>query len=148
MTYLDTNIVVALCVREWSSDRVEAALATMDTSWTTSEWTRVEFTSAIGIKVRTRELSESLARRALADYYTALAPGLRVITPTREDYILAANYLQDLRRGLRSGDALHLAIAVNQRASCLLTLDRTFVKAAQGISLPVELPWQRAMPPR
>jgi len=139
--YLDTNILVALCVREWDSDRVEATLAMLDPPLATSEWTRVEFASAIGIKFRNRELSQSLARRALADYYLALAPGLRVITPTREDYILAADYLQDLKSGLRSGDALHLAIAVNQKATRLLTLDKTFIKAAREINLPVELPW-------
>jgi uncharacterized protein len=139
--YLDTNIVVALCVREGDSDRVEAALAMMETPFATSEWTRVEFTSAIGIKFRNRELSESLARRALADYYRALEPGLSVITPTREDYILAADYLQDLKSGLRSGDALHLAIAVNQKATRFLTLDKTFIEAAREVSLPVELLW-------
>jgi len=139
--YLDTNVVVALCVREQDSDRVEAALARIEEPLATSEWTRVEFTSAIGIKVRSRELTEPLARRALADYYQAFEPGIRVFTPSREDYILAADYLQDLIIGLRSGDALHLAIAVNQKATRLLTLDKVFIKAARGIGLPVELPW-------
>ena len=141
MIYLDTNLVVALCAREQDSDRVEAVLASIAEPLITSEWTRVEFTSAIGIKLRNRELSESLARRALADYYQALEPGIGVVTPSREDYILASDYLQDLKSGLRSGDALHLAVAVNQKATRLLTLDKVFIKAARGVSLPVELPW-------
>lgn len=141
MIYLDTNLVVALCAREEDSDRVEAALASIVEPLLTSEWTRVEFTSAIGIKLRNRELSEQLARRALADYYQALEPGIEVVTPTREDYILASDYLQDLKSGLRSGDALHLAVAVNQNATRLLTLDKVFIKAARGIGLSVELPW-------
>jgi hypothetical protein len=139
--YLDTNIVVALCAREQDSDRVEAALALIEEPFATSEWTRVEFTSAIGIKVRNRELTEPLARRALAAYYQAFEPGIKVVTPSRDDYILAADYLQDLKSGLRSGDALHLAVAVNHKVSRLLTLDKVFVKAARGISLSVELPW-------
>ena len=141
MVYVDTNIVVALCVRERDSDRVETALAAIEELPMTSEWTRVEFTSAIGVKVRTRELSESLGRRALADYYQAFEPGITVVTPSREDHILAADYLQELKRGLRSGDALHLAVAVNHKANRLLTLDKVFIKAARGISLSVELPW-------
>ena len=141
MIYLDTNLVVALCAREQDSDRVEAALAAIKESLVTSEWTRVEFTSAIGIKVRNRELSEPLARRALADYYQAFEPGVNVVTPSRDDYVLAADYLQDLKSGLRGGDALHLAVAVNQKASRLLTLDKVFIKAAGGVSLPVALPW-------
>ena len=141
MIYLDSNIVVALCAREQDSDMVETALAQIPDSLVTSEWTRVEFTSAIGIKVRNRELSEPLARRALADYYEAFEPGIRVVTPSREDYILAADCLQDLKSGLRSGDALHLAVAINHKATRLLTLDKVFIKAARGINLPVELPW-------
>lgn len=141
MIYLDTNLVVALCAREQDSDRVEAALASIGEPLVTSEWTRVEFTSAIGIKVRNRELSEPLARRALADYYQAFEPGIKVVTPSREDYILAADYLQNLKSGLRSGDALHLAVAVNQKVTRLLTLDKVFIKSARGINFPVEHPW-------
>lgn len=141
MIYLDTSLVVALCAPERDSDKVEAALATVEEPLCTSEWTRVEFTSAVGIKVRNRELSEVLARRALADYYRAFVPGVTVIIPSRDDYIRAAYYLQDLKSGLRSGDSLHIAIAVNSRVTRLLTLDQGFIKSARGIDVPVELPW-------
>ena len=96
---------------------------------------------SVGIKFRNRELSEPLARRALSDYYEAFEPGVTVITPSRDDYVRAAYYLQDLGSGLRGGDALHIAVAVNSKATRLLTLDRTFIKAARGIDVPVELPW-------
>ncbi len=142
MIYLDTNLVVALCAAERDSDRVESALAAASgEAFCISEWTRVEFTSAVGIKYRNRELTEPLARRALADYYEAFEAGVTVITPSRDDYILAAFYLQDLRSGLRGGDALHIAVAVNAKTTRLLTLDRIFVKAARGLEVPVELPW-------
>lgn len=142
MIYLDTNLVVALCTQERDSGRVEGALAAAKEGFCISEWTRVEFTSAIGIKFRNRELSEPLARRALADYYEAFEPGVTVVMPSRDDYVLAAFHLQDLRSGLRGGDALHIAIAVNSKATRLLTLDRAFIKAARGIDeVPVELPW-------
>ena len=106
-----------------------------------SEWTRVEVVGAIGVKVRTRELKEPIARRALADYYEAIEPGLQVVTPSREDYILAADYLQAFASGLRSGDALHLAVAANRQVARLLTLDKGFIEATQGTGLPVQLPW-------
>lgn len=141
MVYLDTSVVVALCTPEADSDRVESILAELIEPLSISEWTSVEFTSAIGLKVRNRELSESLARRALADYYEAFEPGVTVFTPSREDYVRAAWYLQDLKSGLRSGDALHAAVAENNRATRLLTLDKVFVKAAREISVAVALPW-------
>jgi predicted nucleic acid-binding protein len=141
LIYLDTSLVVALCVPEADSDRVESVLAAVVEPFCTSEWTRVEFTSAIGIKVRNRELSEPLARRALADYYEAFEPGVMVFTPSREDYVRAAWYLQDLKSGLRGGDALHAAVAENNRVTRLLTLDKVFVKAARETGVPVILPW-------
>jgi hypothetical protein len=141
LIYLDTSLVVALCVPEPDSDRVESVLGAVVEPLCTSEWTRVEFTSAIGIKARNRELSEPLARRALADYYEAFEPGVTVVTPSREDYVRAAWYLQDLKSGLRGGDALHAAVAENNRATRLLTLDKVFVKAAREIGVPVVLPW-------
>lgn len=64
-----------------------------------------------------------------------------MVTPSQEDYVLAADTLQDLKSGLRSGDALHLAVAANQKATRLLTLDKIFVKATRGIGFLVELPW-------
>jgi len=48
--------------------------------------------------------------------------------------------LQDLKSGSCSGNALHLAVAVNQKATRLLTRDKVFIKAARSISLSVELP--------
>jgi predicted nucleic acid-binding protein len=141
LIYLDTSLVVALCVPEADSDRVESILTAIVEPLCTSEWTRVEFTSAIGIKVRNRELSETFARRALADYYEAFEPGVTVFMPAREDYIRAAWYLQDLRSGLRGGDALHAAVAENNRVTRLLTLDKVFVKAARKTGVPVLLPW-------
>ena len=88
----------------------------------------------MGIKVRNRELSEALARRALADDYQAIEPGVTVIIPSRDDYIRAAHYLQDLKSGLRSADALHIAIAVNSGVTRLLTLDRAFIKSQAGLT--------------
>jgi hypothetical protein len=139
--YLDTSVIVALCVRERASDRVEAALVSLGDALMISEWTRVEVVGAIGIKVRTRQLKEPVARRALADYYEAVEPGLQIVTPSREDYILATDYLQTFASGLRSGDALHLAVATNRRVARLLTLDKGFIEATQGTGLSVQLPW-------
>jgi hypothetical protein len=139
--YLDTSVIVALCVRERASDHVEAALVSVGDALMISEWTRVEIVGAIGIKVRTRELKEPIARRALADYYEAVEPGLQIVTPSREDYILASDYLQTFASGLRSGDALHLAVAANRQVARLLTLDKRFIEATQRTGLPVQLPW-------
>ncbi len=112
MSYLDTSLVVALCTPERDSSRVEAALAAAREGFCISEWTRVEFISAIRIKFRNRELSEPLARRALSDYYAAFVPESR-------------------------SSRLHATTRYWP-----LTLEKAFIKAACGIDeVPVELPW-------
>jgi uncharacterized protein len=42
------------------------------------------------------------------------------------------------RTGLRAGDALHLAIAANNKARTIYSLDRTFVQAGKILGLPVQ----------
>jgi predicted nucleic acid-binding protein len=39
---------------------------------------------------------------------------------------------------LRAGDALHLAIAVNNNARMIYSLDRTFIQAGKKLGLPVQ----------
>ena len=56
---------------------------------------------AVGIKVRNRELGETLARRALAGHYQAFEPGITVITPSRDDYCYTRYDELDIRERLR-----------------------------------------------
>nr|QQZ51955.1 PIN domain-containing protein [Phenylobacterium glaciei] len=50
----------------------------------------------------------------------------------------AARFADQYALGLRAGDALHLAIAVDQGAT-LCTLDRRLAEAGQALGLKVEL---------
>ena len=65
-----------------------------------------------------------------------MLPGLneRTVLPTSADYELAGSLVRDWKSGLRSGDALHLAIARNRDAT-LVTLDKAMLKAARSLKI-------------
>jgi predicted nucleic acid-binding protein len=47
----------------------------------------------------------------------------RVLRPGHDDFVLAGNYIRHYATGLRTADALHLAIARNHGADLVLSLD-------------------------
>jgi predicted nucleic acid-binding protein len=65
---------------------------------------------------------------------------LSIIVPTHRDFLDAAQHLEEFDLGLRGGDALHLAIAHNRRASSLVTLDNRLARAAGRLGLACEMP--------
>lgn len=60
-----------------------------------------------------------------------------MLVPTVADFSLARGYIERFSTTLRGGDALHLAIAVNQGAKKILTLDGRFLDAGKRLELPV-----------
>ena len=54
-----------------------------------------------------------------------------------DDFDLAGEFLRRYETGLRAGDALHLAIASNNRATALYTLDKMFLTAGRRLGLKV-----------
>src|SRR4051812_15896504 len=76
-----------------------------------SDFAAAEFSSAVGRKVRTRELSETDARRVFSEFDDWLArvearPEIRAI-----DVATATAFLRRLDLNLRAPDALNIAVA-------------------------------------
>jgi predicted nucleic acid-binding protein len=70
-----------------------------------------------------------------------LSESFRIVVPAASDYDTAAMFLRNPKSGLRAGDALHLAVAHNQKMRMLYSLDARMVEAARvlGIHATVEL---------
>ncbi len=69
------------------------------------------------------------------------------LTPTEDDFRLAASWLGYFETGLRAGDALHLAIARNHDAAAIYTLDKGMLIAGEMLELPttagpIAMSWQ------
>lgn len=132
MHYLDTSFIAPLLLQEASSTRVEAKLAAMEPgSLWISQWTRVEFASLIAREVRMGGLLTEQADTALLQFDTLVSESFRVLQPATADFELAKLYIQNYKSKLRAGDALHLAIAHNHRATMFHTLDKALLAAAR-----------------
>jgi len=141
MIYLDTSVLLPLFVREPASDRVRNWFAALPPDeLTVSEWTRAEFVSAIGIKVRRGSLEKNVSQEILRTFQQLADHSLMVLVPERGDFLLSSRYLERFELGLRAGDALHLAIALNHGARELCSLDQGLVRSAQRLRIKAQVP--------
>jgi predicted nucleic acid-binding protein len=141
MRYVGTSVFVPFFVPEPSSGAAERWF--LDTSSATillSSWTVVEFVSAIGLKVRSRLISQTKGRAVVQRFTDLVEATLSPILPTRADFDAAAHAIQDVGLGLRAGDALHAAIARSHEATAIVTLDRQMATAARSLGLAVQVP--------
>lgn len=135
MLYFDTSFLIPYFTAEPTSARVERFLGQQDVDQLAiSLWTVTEFHSAIAIKIRTNQIPASLHGSILDHFKSACVETFRIHSPTAQDFDTAAHLLKDWESGLRSGDALHLAIAGNRKTT-LVTLDRILLKTARALGI-------------
>jgi predicted nucleic acid-binding protein len=141
MIYLDTSIVLPIFIDEPASNAIRGWFATLPPQeLTISEWTRTEFASAVGIYLRSRRIDEGVARDVLERFHQLADQSLLVLIPERTDFSLASRFLQRFELGLRAGDALHLAIASNNGAHKLYSLDQVLIKSARALNIKSQMP--------
>jgi predicted nucleic acid-binding protein len=141
MVYLETSVLVPLFLPEPESERVQRWLERQtDKILLISEWTLTEFASALGLKVRSKLLQLHKAQEAQKLFEKLAAQSLHVHVPTRADYVRAKDYLSEYGLGLRAGDALHLAIAFNETAKAVYSLDRLFISAGRKLKIKTDRP--------
>ena len=137
MIYLDTSAAVPLFVREPASAAVDAWLESCTDPIISSDWIVTEFASALSIKVRRGEINARQARAAWKDFDAFCDSGLRMLPVSRKAHRQAALMALNASGGLRSGDSLHLAMALEAGASGLSTADETLAKNAKAKGLNV-----------
>lgn len=137
MLYFDTSFLAPLILEEATSARIESFFAKRAPGeLAVSHWTRVEFASLIAREVRMDGLDKPGALRAIAQFDELLAASFQILVPGVADYELAKAHTQNFATKLRAGDALHLAIAGNQGAERLYTLDEGLLAAARRLKVP------------
>lgn len=135
MVYLDTSAAISLFVAEPASELVDAWLATCDEPLVSSDWIITEFGSALSIKERSATLSARDARAAWRSFEAFCQSGLRLAPVSRRAFREAAKMTRQPLRGLRSGDALHLAMAQEIGAKIIATLDTTMADNAKRLKI-------------
>jgi len=135
MIYVDTSVVVALLTREPTTAVVTAWFAGAADSLVSADWCAAEFASAIAIKQRSGQLRPVHAKTAHAAFEELAAGGLRLLPVSREAFYRAADLSRPHRDGLRAGDALHLAVAMEAGAEALAGLDKMMNSGARRLGL-------------
>ncbi len=139
MIYLDTSVAVSLLVPELKTADVKRWFAGLSGVSISSDWLLSEFASAISIKLRARELSESDARAVRKEFKLLTESGLRLLPVSRAAFQKAAELVMQHKHGLRAGDALHLAVALEISAKSIATLDSVIAANARRLKIRVEM---------
>ncbi len=118
----------------WQSRR--AWLAEQDTSeFLISDWTMTEVSSALSIKLRTKQIEPDRRAAALATFSSLIAETFVVLPVASRHFRAAARFVDQHTLALRAGDALHLAVAA-EAGAVMHTLDRRLAKAGLAVGVP------------
>jgi len=137
MLYLDTSFIAPLVLNEAASRSVERFLARQQPgTLAVSHWTRVDFASLIAREVRMKQFDQETGRAIIEEFEAIVDESCQVWQPGVADFELARDFVAHFESGLRGADALHLAVARNQGAEKLMTLDEGLLKAAKILKVP------------
>lgn len=136
MIYVDTSFLVPYFLKEPASGPVEEKLMRIAPGdLYISTWTKAEFASVLARKVRMRECSAEFADSTFVRFENMALRYYQVWEPISADFETASRFIRSYETGLRTGDALHLAIAHNRAALDLLTLDAGLARAADLLGI-------------
>jgi predicted nucleic acid-binding protein len=131
VVYVDTSVIVPLLTTEPKTGAVTAWFAKLEETPTCADWLLTEFHSALSIKIRTGQINEVDAKRVRKEFEILADGGLRIVPVSRDAFRHAAKIVQQHEHGLRSGDSLHLAVALELEVSQMATLDSTLAANAK-----------------
>lgn len=137
--YLDTSLIVSLLTMEAASARARDWVADRRGSgFVISWWVETEIASALSKKVRENRIGPIDRDRGMAAFSMFIASSAAMLPVAREHFSKAKEHCLREATGLRSADALHLAIAAAHDAA-LCTLDKRLAKAGVELGLATEL---------
>nr|WP_314529337.1 type II toxin-antitoxin system VapC family toxin [uncultured Brevundimonas sp.] len=134
--YLDTSVLMSLFQTDKHTERASVWIAGVD-DFVMSSWTVTEFSSALAVRTRMRNLLDK-ERREFELQLDQWLSGRVVLSVIDNDMLEARRLVRNDVR-LRAPDGLHLALAVRHGCS-LATLDEDMAAVARDIGLTVIVP--------
>jgi predicted nucleic acid-binding protein len=139
MIYVDTSVLVAGFTHESTTARILAWLGRSRTEgMLISDWVTVEFSAALSLKMRTKQIDENYRQHALILFSQLVKNSVDVTPVNGAHFAKASQFAESHALGVRAGDALHLAIAGAQNAT-LVTLDKRLARAGPPLGVATRL---------
>lgn len=135
MVYVDTSVLVALLLAEPKSADVNRWYSACSDEMVSAVWCVTEFASALGIKQRTGRITEAQGQAAWRRFERLCANDLQLLPVDPATFHRAGVLTLDAATGLRAGDALHLATALEAKAKSMATLDDLLRKNAKRLKM-------------
>jgi uncharacterized protein len=137
--YLDASVLVTMFVIDPSSARAEAFLSAHPEIVVVRDFGVAEFSSAVGRRVRTRDLTPEDGQFAFFNLDTWVVRSAYREETTTADIDAVNRILRRLDINLRTPDAIHIAIARRLEAT-LVTFDRSIAAGARALGMAVATP--------
>ena len=135
MVYVDTSVLVALYLKENKSAAVSRWYAACTDELVSAVWCVSEFAGALSIKLRTGQIDEAAVQAAWQQFERMCANDLVLLPLEPGTFHRAAVLPLDASSGLRAGDALHLAAALDTKAKSMATLDDVLARNCRRMKL-------------
>ncbi len=136
MIYADTNVMLSLFCPDSLSPAATRWYASVSAPVCISAWTLIEFRSNLGLRARKGLLSRSMSVATMKQFDAATSGNFHLLAVAQEHFHRAADWLANPACALRSGDALHLAIAYAHGCKQFVSFDQPLGAAAKKLGLP------------
>jgi predicted nucleic acid-binding protein len=139
MVYVDTSVLVAALTDETGTERAETFLAGAEPGELAIDaWVLTEFSSALSMKVRTGQLAPGQRSQVLTGFTRLIAESFDILPIAVATFAAAARIADQHALGLRAGDALHLAAAIEAGAT-LVSFDKRLVDGGTALGASTRL---------
>ena len=138
--YVDSCVLLSLFLGDSGYTDSERWLINQgdQTHWI-SHWVLLEVAGVIATCVRRGQLTAEQAQTIGSEFESFRQERLTLIEPRGTDFLQARQWLERcLHLPLRSGDALHLALAQRQQLT-VVSSDRALARCAESLGLPLQL---------
>jgi uncharacterized protein len=135
MIYVDTSVLIALHLHESNSEIAAKWYAKCAQPLASAFWCVTEFASALGIKQRIGQIDATQAAGAWARFGRQCSSDLQLIAVGPRLFHAAALLTLEPSSKLRSGDALHLACAIEANVNSIATFDEALANNATRMKL-------------
>ena len=138
--YLDSCVLLSLLLGDSGYTDSERWLINQgdQTLWI-SHWVLLEVAGVIATCVRRGQLTAEQAQTIGSEFESFRQERLTLIEPRGTDFLQARQWLERcLHLPLRSGDALHLALAKRHQLT-VVSADRALARCAESLGLPLQL---------